>query len=324
VSEALFALLLALAWFGAVNAALSAAAAGFGWLFERGLVTLRASRASAVLLLLKLVPGVVALFFTCVVFLPGHYRFEPAGADESPGYTLVAFGTLGAATLALAARRGLRNASLTRRIERRWSERADGPRLFAEGRLPVYGLPDAAPVIALAGHLRPRVFVGRPVIEAFTKDEMEVSLAHELAHHEARDNLKRMLVACSPDLLGVWPSGRALERRWRAAVEFAADARAVDGKAERAVSLASALLKVARLVPTQGAAALSGFYDETLLSARIDRLLSPDLGEQRHHGLTPAWEVLLGSATLFGALLAAEAAWFAVHLATEGLVRFLP
>jgi hypothetical protein len=107
-------------------------------------------------------------------------------------------------------------------------------------------------------------------------------------------------------------------------VEFAADARAVAGREERALSLASALLKVARLAPAARLAAASGFYDGTLLSARIDRLLSPGPGEEPPHRLAPAWEVFLGSATLFAALLAAEAAWFGVHLATEGLVRFLP
>ena len=324
MNEALFALLLALAWFGAVNAALSTVAAGLGWFIQRGLVRLRASSAPDVLLLLKLAPGVVALFFTFVVFLPAHWRFEPEGAEESAGYTLVALGILGAVTLVLAVRRAVRDAGATRRVERGWHERASGPTTFAGGRLPVYGLPDASPVISLAGLVRPRVFVARPVVEAFTGDEMEVSLAHELAHRDTHDNLKRMLVACSPDLLGIWPAGRALERRWRAVVEFAADARAVAGREERALSLASALLKVARLAPAPVSAAASGFYDGTLLAARIDRLLSPGLGEEPPHRLAPAWEVFLGSATLFAALLAAEAAWFGVHLATEGLVRFLP
>ena len=119
------------------------------------------------------------------------------------------------------------------------------------------------------------MFVARPVVEAFTSDEMEVSLAHEVAHHDTHDNLKRLLVACSPDLLGIWPSGRALERRWRAAVEFAADDRAVDGEESRAVALASALIKVARLSPAAAATgSASAFYDGTLLAARIDRLLA--------------------------------------------------
>ncbi len=324
MNEALFALLLALAWFGAVNAALSTVAAGIGWFIQRGPIRLRASGAPDVLLLLKLAPGVVALFFTFVVFLPAHWRFEPEGAEESAGYTLVALGILGALTLALAARRAVRDATITRRVERGWRERASGPTALAGGRLPVYGLPDASPIISLAGLLRPRVFVARPVIEAFTSDEMEVSLAHELAHRDTRDNLKRLLVACSPDLLRIWPAGRALEGRWRAEVEFAADDRAVDGEESRAVALASALIKVARLSPAAVAAgSSSAFFDGTLLSARIDRLLaSRDAAPAPP--TTSAWRVALGAAATCAAVLAAEAAWFGVHLATEGLVRLLP
>ena len=214
---------------------------------------------------------------------------------------------------------------MTRRVERGWLERASGPTTFAGARLPVYGLPDASPVISLAGLLRPRVFVARPVVEAFTSDELAVSLAHEVAHHDARDNLKRLAVACSPDLLGFWPSGRALERRWRAAVEFAADDRAVDGEESRAVALASALIKVARLSPAAAATgSASTFYDGTLLAARIDRLLASAGDHAAERRPAHPWPVFLGGAALVAALLAAEAAWFGVHLATEGLVRFLP
>jgi hypothetical protein len=325
VTELLFTLLLAFAWFGAVNLALSAVAAGIGRLIEGGAIVLRSSQAPTVLLALKLVPGAAAVFFTCVVFLPAQWRFEPEGAEESAGYTLIAIGLLGAVTLALAARRAVRDARVTRILERGWLERAGSPQELAGCRLPVYCLPDPDPIISLAGLRRPRVFVARPVLDAFTSDEMDVSLAHELAHHDSRDNIKRVLVACSPDVLGIWPSGRALERRWRAAVEFAADARAVAGSEQRAVSLASALLKVARLAPAAGVQAVgSRFYDGTLLFARIDRLLAAGHDGGSPHSLAPVWSVSLGGMALLAAVLAADGVWLGVHVATEGLVRFLP
>jgi Zn-dependent protease with chaperone function len=325
VKEVLFTLLLALAWFGAVNVVVSAVAASVGGLIDRGALRLRPSNAASVLLALKLVPGVMAVFFTLALFLPAQWQFEPEGAEESAGYTLVAFGVLGVVTLALAARRAVRDARMTRALERGWIGRANGPRTLAGGRVPVYCLPDQAPIISLAGLRWPRVFVARSVLDAFTSDELDVSLAHELAHHQARDNVKRLMVACSPDLLALWPSGRVLERRWRAAVEFAADARAVAGSQARALSLASALLKVARLAPAVGASAGgSYFYDGTLLSARIDRLLASSGPGDAAPSIGRAWSISLGGMTLVAAALAAEGVWLGVHLATEGLVRFLP
>ena len=325
MSEALFALVLALAWFGAVNLALSGAASGAAWLIERGAVRLSERRAPVVLLLLKLTPGAAALFFTFVVFLPGHVRFEPEGVEESAGYTLIGLGLLGAVTLLLAVRRGMRDAGGTRRLERGWRRAASGERAASAWRLPVYELPGGAAVVSLAGLLRPRIFMTRPVIDALSADEMDVSLAHEVAHHEAHDNLKRLLMACSPDLLGLWTAGRAVERRWRAAAEFAADARATRGQAARAVALASALIKVARLSPAPApTAAASPFYDGTLLAARVSRLLAPAADAAPSPARPPAWRAALGGLAACTAVLAADAAWAGVHVVTEGLIRFLP
>ncbi len=324
MSDLLFTIVLALAWFGAVNLALSAVAAATGWLIERGAVRPRGTAVPAVLFGLKLLPGVGSLAFTLVVFLPAQWRFEPKGADESLGYTLGAFAALGAITIALAARRTLRDGRLTRTLERDWQARASGPRL-ADGALPVYCLPDAAPIISLAGVRRPRVFVARPVLDALSADELALSLAHEGAHHDAHDNLKRVLVASSPDLLSFWPTGHRLERRWRMAAEFAADARAVNGSEARAVSLASALLKVARLTPAPSAPpAGSGFYDGTLLWARIGRLLAPGVSPAPPPTISRTWSLSIAGMTALAAIAAAEGVWFGVHLATEGLVRFLP
>lgn len=325
MSEVLFTVVLALAWFGAVNVLVSALAAAGAWLTERRVFGLGATAAPGVLLALKLLPAVSSLLFTVAVFLPAHWIFEPKGVEESLGYTLVALGALGAAVLAMAGRRALRDSRATRDLSHDWERRAVGPRQFLDGTLPVYGVEGPAPVIALAGLRRPRVYVAEPVLGAFSEEELDVSLAHEVAHRDAHDNLKRLLAACAPDVLSLWAVGRRLEHRWRAAAEFAADAAAVSGSEERAVSLASALLKVARLTPALRAASPgAAFYDGTLLWARIDRLLAPTqhTGAPGHSGI--GWPVSLGGLTLVAGVVAAETVWLGVHLATEGLVRFLP
>jgi Zn-dependent protease with chaperone function len=325
VKELSLTILLALAWFAVVNLVLSTLVAAGSPLLVRAALRQRPSRAPAVLLTVKLVPGVVTLLFILVVFLPAQWRFEPKNADESAGYTLVALGLLGALILALAARRAARDWRATRSLERQWLASAAAAPLPAANGLPTFCLPGGAPIVSLTGVRRPRVFVSRPVLEALTDEELDASLAHERAHHQTRDNLKRLLVACSPDLLGLWPAGRDLERRWREAVEFAADARAVSGTESRRLLLASALLKVARMTSAAGMAATwSGFYDGAPIGERVRRLLSPDVGEEPASRLGRAWSISLCGVTLLAAASAAEGAWLGVHVATEGLIRLLP
>jgi Zn-dependent protease with chaperone function len=323
VNEAAFAIVLALAWFGAVNAGLSTLVAAAAWLIERGVGPRVRPDRPAALLGLRIAPGLLSLLFIVGLFLPAHWRFEPTGAEESAGYSLIALAGLGAAGLLLAARRVVRDGLLTRRLERAWLGRAPGSGGVAGG-LPLLVLPGPEPVVSLVGIRRPRLFVAARVIDACTPEELEVSLAHEVAHRDSRDNLKRVLVACSPDLLAIWPAGRRLEQRWRAAVEFAADARAARGDGVRAVSLASALLKVARLAPVAAPAAGFGLYDGTLLWARIDRLLGPVADAPGPAHLGRAWSLSLGAFATLAAVLTVEGAWLGVHAATEGLVRLLP
>ena len=52
--------------------------------------------------------------------------------------------------------------------------------------------------------------------------------------------------------------------------------------------------------------------------------LAPATNDVSAPPLARVWSVSLGGMTLLAAVLAAEAVWFGVHLATEGLVRFLP
>jgi hypothetical protein len=325
VRDLLFLLLLALAWFAVVNLVLSALAAAAGPLFARATSRLRPSRAPAALLALKLVPGAVALLFIFVLFLPAQWRFEPKDADESAGYTLVALGLLGALTLALAARRAMRDFRATRRLERGWLARALPASITEAGGLPVFCLPDEIPIVSVTGLREARVFVSRSVMNVLTDDELGASLAHERAHHQTRDNLKRLVVACSPDLLGLWPGGREIERRWREAVEFAADARAASGGEGRGLVLASALLKVARMTPVTGPQTAGClFYGGAPIWERISRLLAPEIGEEPAPRLGRAWSVSLCGMTIVAAAIAAEGVWLGVHMATEGLVRLLP
>jgi hypothetical protein len=177
--------------------------------------------------------------------------------------------------------------------------------------------------------VRPRLFVAARVLDALTPDELDVSLRHELAHRRYRDNLKRVLAACAPDLLTLVGLSRRVDNRWRAEQEFAADATAVGDNQSHALSLASALVKVSRLAQVPEGARVpllagSHFYEGTLLAARIDRLLNAGSPASRLATVPPVWPVPLAGLALLALMLPSQTVWLTVHLVTEGLIRVLP
>jgi len=179
--------------------------------------------------------------------------------------------------------------------------------------------------MSLAGIVRTRVMVGRPVLDTLSKDELEVAIAHEIAHQRSRDNVKRFAMFAAPDFLGFTRTGRELERMWNAAVECDADSVAVNGDAQRAANLASALLKVARLrgaashVP--GSPVWSTFYQAALLELRVRRLVTSPA--------TPASSSPVPALALSLMMILAFAAWTTgvsheVHEVSEVMVRVIP
>jgi hypothetical protein len=73
---------------------------------------------------------------------------------------------------------------------------------------------------------------------------------HEHGHLAAHDNLKRAALRASRDVLMLVPAGRTLDNAWVEHSEAAADEHAARaGGAPLALELASALVKIARLVP---------------------------------------------------------------------------
>lgn len=324
MTDPLFTLLLAFAWFGAVNVSLSALTTAIAATIDRARIAEQPVGTGRLLLALKLAPGLVSLAFIFGVFLPAHWRLEPALAQESAGYSIALLAVAGGAILLLTVWRAARDAAATSALVRRW-------RLVARATpsalgFPIFVVSDRSLVMSLVGVIAPRLFVAEEIETRLTAEELDVSLAHEAAHAGAADNLKRSLAAWCPDALWLVPGGARLASRWRAATEFAADARAVRGSETRAVALASALVKVARLAPSDVPApmAVSGIHHQALLAARVERLLSGASGSRRPRRLLSV--VLLAGCPLALAAVFATMPhpWLAVHQATEGLIRFLP
>jgi Zn-dependent protease with chaperone function len=136
------------------------------------------------------------------------------------------------------------------------------------------------PVIAVVGIFRPRLFIAGHLFEELSAEELRAAVMHEHGHIAAHDNLKRASLRACRDVLMLLPLGRTLDDAWAEQTESAADEHAArTGGANLALDLASALVKIARLVPTAGAtptmpagAFLVGEHSESGIARRVRRL----------------------------------------------------
>ena len=311
--------LLGLAWFAAVNLAASAIA----WTAGRTIVRGRWQLPSDWLLLVRLFPAGVAALFVVVVFLPAHLRFEPSESDESFGRLLL---TLFALAIAIISRAGARAGAVAAAALRTSRALAAMPSAIPAAAVGGAYEVQQFPGLSLAGVFRTRILVGADARRVLTRDELDVALAHEHAHRASRDNIKRCAMFCAPDFFGWTSTARALEQRWRAEAECRADSRAVAGDERRAVQLASALVKVARLANSGrnrlASPVWSTFHEPMLLEARVRRLVSGEALGAPSPRFTRA--IVLTSVLAMAWLGLSPAAAEEIHRATEALVHLLP
>ncbi len=283
-----------------------------------GLVLRRKPRAAARLLLaLRLLPSGAALLAVAALCAPSYLWLEPrAASGEEVGLAFLAAALGGGALCCVSLARALAASARSFRYLRE-CRRAATPSFLA-GRL--VWVVDAAPQVILAGVFRPRMVVSRSVAGALSPEQLDAALRHEQAHWTARDNFKRLLLLLAP---GCFPFSAALERAWARMAEWAADDRAVSGDAARSLSLAAALLAVARLGAPAGphrlaTSLLAGAQD---LSARVERLLAsvPPAEEAAAGGLWTAGAAALAIAVTV--LIAQPAVLASVHLLLERLAH---
>ena len=122
------------------------------------------------------------------------------------------------------------------------------------------------------GAWRPRVVVSRGLLDCASEEELRAVLVHERYHVRNLDPLKVVLARAASATFFLVPVLRALEQRYLAARELAADRRAVRACGRH--PLAGALLKVVRgpqWPELAGAAAIGG---PELLDVRVAQLES--------------------------------------------------
>jgi hypothetical protein len=305
-------IVLGLAWFTVVNAGASMLA----WLLaSTSFISALQQDRPRRLFLIRLFPACASVLFAWAIFLPTHLVLEPAEANESLGLLWYVLAAAGAFLLGRSATRALF-------LWRAGRELLSGVSRPAPGSGSVHEV-EGMPGLSLAGVLKPRILIGREAARELSSAELEVAIAHELAHRDARDNIARASMLCAPDFFGGSRRARRLEKGWHEAAESLADAVAVGGNRIRALHLASALVKVARLSSSAAVAhqqpAWSTLNDPSLLERRVRRLLSGALTPANPHGYRGTALIVAG-----GIVAAISLTGGSLHRLTEYLVQLLP
>jgi len=281
-----------------------------GW---RALKRLRISDKSLanLLFLARVLPMLASLAITCVFVVPSFQLLEPRGTEEGTGILPVALGVAALFLIAFGCYRVFKAQTGTTRIVAEW---------LAKGQSRVAGAYTVCtrrdvPPLTLVGLLNPRVLVSDLTLRLLTENEMRIALRHESAHMCFRDNFKKLILRFCP-----FPGMTPLETAWAETAELAADHAAVS-TVDDAVELASALVKLSRLLPIQSAPLCTVGFIIGSVGTRVARLL--EWNEAKEYGSPlPRWASISVLIALALALVPTYGpALVIAHNVTEWLVR---
>jgi Zn-dependent protease with chaperone function len=272
--------------------------------------------------------------FVLILVTPAYLQLEPRTTNETVSLKLGIIALASALGIALSLFRRIATWRATARLAADWIAHAE-PISIPQSGIPAYRIEHRFPVIAIVGICRPRLFLGAKIFDSLTPDEISAAVQHEIGHLETRDNLKRTLLRACTDLTLFVPCGSAIDAAWSSASEAAADEHAARQSRTLALDLASALVKISRMIPPgTGPAMPAGSFlvrgKETLgVPARVRRLIeiaSGDSERDLHGPLIAYLEVWACLGLLF--LLAAISrsspqVLTTVHSLMEHVVSFL-
>ena len=318
--------LLCLCWasFFMVHMALAIVARAGGGTAIRVAGHMKPRSAARLLLAFRISPLLLSLFTVVAFCVPSYLWLEPEGNGERVGLACLLMALLGIAiwipalVRAVGALRG--TARYMHRCERH------GRKITMPGEAsPALLLADKAPVLAVAGVFHPKLLISQRVMHGLSPEQREVALRHERAHLVAGDNFKRFLILLAPDAVPFVRSFRNLEQAWAKFTEWAADDQATEGDPQQALSLAAALVRVAKMgsKPQLGYLSCSLVGGDQQLSERVERLLRPQPKPGKPvRELVP---LLTGAGALTALAIGVIALWpgslSVVHQALEQLVH---
>jgi hypothetical protein len=302
----------AFALFAAVGSLAARAGAGFIARISDGAPAgTRARR----LFRLRLLPATAAFIAAFAIALPIFLWFEEPGTGERVSLTLALAGGFGGFLLLRGVSRAAAAWLATIRVVGNWRRRGrplDGLAVP----MPAFAVDEPFPIVAVAGIVRPQLFVAERVLQECTAAEIAAMVSHECAHVSARDNIKRLVIRACPDVFGV-PC--RLDRAWAAAAEEAADAFAAARAPSARFDLAQALIRVARLAAPHAPELVSAFYLGGSVDTRVRRLVVAE--PVAAPAVSP--RVLIAAAVPVSAAVLIVAAPY-LHALMEQAVRFLP
>lgn len=235
----------------AFNSIATLATSALWRLFRNGTRRWSALARARLIFFLRVLPAGIAILFVLFLIVPSYLAYEPRHAVEDVSLKLALLAVASAIGIGLAFGRGLAAWRVTKRLTADWITQSKAISIPGIN-IPTYRIDHYFPLIAIVGVLRPRLFIATQVLEFLTADEIKAALSHEKGHLTARDNMKRGLLRACRDSLLIFPCGRSLDRDWAEASEEAADELAASEGRNVALDLASALVKIARIIP-QGA-----------------------------------------------------------------------
>ncbi|HEY2434445.1 MAG TPA: hypothetical protein VGI12_17350 [Vicinamibacterales bacterium] len=239
-------------------------------LLDRRLARAAAASRGRLLFAIQIFPLAAATVAAFAVVLPIFLWFEERDTIEPINRTLGLLALVGGALLCRAIWLASSAWRATTAVVRGWQRNGRLVEGLATD-VPCYAIDEAFPLVAVAGLVRPRLFIAERVLREFPADEIAAMVAHECAHVAARDNVKRLLLRACPDVI-VRPR---LERDWAAAAEEAADDSATAVHPATRLHLARALIQAARLATPSTPQLASAFYRGGSIEVRVRRLIEP-------------------------------------------------
>ena len=265
----------------------------------------------------RLFPLSAAGLVTLLVVVPSFVLLDPRVESEQIYALPIVLGSAGLGLFLFGLWNAAAAAARTARVVRVWSSGAQA--VSGNVPVPVFLMArEVLPPCAIAGIVRPAVYVSPAAAAALSSAEMQSVIRHEVIHGSRFDNLRKLLFR-----ICAFPGMTGLETGWAEATEVAADDAAVSSAGE-ALDLAAALVKISRLIAKSSCEAeielaMALVHPGKALPARVQRLVEwrrpePEAPRKR----APYLSALLGvfaCVLLYGPILAGA------HAATEWLIQ---